>query len=274
LTKLARPSGIETDYAYDGMGRLTNLLHKVTSSGSLVAQYGYTLDAIGRALLLTATLPGETKLEQYSYDYFDRLTNVIYGDSGVINNTALSVGYSYDGNGNRLTMTTRTNNAVTEIRYYNYGTENRLLNVTNQNGVLLDAYSYDPAGNRIQKVATNYTAFYTYDERNLMTSYTDATNRILYTYNGDAQRVSQTVNGVLTTFVLDPMRASYEAVQERNVSGTTTASYMFDATRLTTWNNGMIAFPLTDRVGSVRLLTDITGIVRQTNNYDVFGNPR
>jgi YD repeat-containing protein len=274
LTKLTRPNGIETDYAYDGMGRLTNILHKVISSGLLVAQYGYTLDAIGKAMLLTTTLPSGTKLEQYSYDYFDRLTNVIYGDSGVINNTAPSVGYSYDGNGNRLTMTTCTNNTVTEIRYYNYGAENRLLNVTNQNGVLLDAYSYDPAGNRIQKVTTNYTAFYSYDERNLMTSYLDATNQTLYSYNGDAQRVSQTVNGVLTTFVLDPMRASYEVVQERNVSSTITASYMFDAARLTTWNNGAVAFPLTDRVGSVRIVTDINGNIVQSNSYDVFGNAR
>ena len=49
LTKLTRPNGIETDYSYDGMGRLTNILHKVTGTGALVAQYGYTLDAIGKA---------------------------------------------------------------------------------------------------------------------------------------------------------------------------------------------------------------------------------
>ena len=161
---------------------------------------GYTLDAIGKATLLTTSLPGGvTKLEQYGYDYFDRLTNAIYDDSGVINDpNALNVSYTYDGNGNRLTMTTKTNNAVTEIRSYAYGNENRLLTVTNQDGVQLNAYFYDTGGNRIQKVATNYTAFYTYDERNLMTSYGDKTNQIAYTYNGDAQRVSQTVNGAAT----------------------------------------------------------------------------
>ena len=38
---------------------------------------------------------------------------------------------------------------------------------------------------------------YTYDERNLMTGYVDATNQIVYNYNGDAQRVSETLNGAL-----------------------------------------------------------------------------
>ena len=275
LLKLTRPNGIETDYAYDGMGRLTNIMHQFTTGHVLVAQYGYTLDAIGKATLLTTTLPGDVKYEQYGYDYFDRLTNVIYADSGILNDpNALNVSYTYDGNGNRLTMTTRTNNAVTEIRSYAYGAENRLLTVNNQNGLLLNAYAYDPAGNRIQKIATNNTAFYAYDERNLLTSYEDLTNQITYTYNGDAQRLSETLNGVVKTFVLDPVHASYEVVQERNVSDTITASYMFDAARLTTWNNDAIAFPLADRVGSVRIVTDINGGVVQFNNFDVFGNPR
>ena len=275
LTKLTRPNGIETDYSYDGMGRLTNILHKVTSSGALVAQYGYTLDAIGKAKLLTTTLPGGvTKLEQYGYDYFDRLTNVVYGDSGVISATALNVSYTYDGNGNRLTMTTKTNNAVTEIRSYTYGNENRLLTVTNQNGLLLNAYTYDPAGNRIEKTATNNTAFYTYDERNLMTSYGDLTNQIVYTYNGDAQRVSQSLNGTRTSYVIDANRSLFEVVQERNAAGAITTSYTFAATRLATWNGSAVTFELTDRLGSVRLVSDSSGNVIQTCNYDVFGANR
>jgi YD repeat-containing protein len=272
--KLTRPNGIETDYSYDAMGRLTNILHQVTGSGTLVAQYGYTLDAIGKATLLTTTLPSGVKLEQYNYDYFDRLTNVVYGDNGIINATALSVGYSYDGNGNRLTMTTKTNNEITEIRSYAYGNENRLLTVTNQNGLPLTAYTYDPAGNRIQKVATNNTSFYTYDERNLMTSYVDKTNQIIYTYNGDAQRVSQTLNGALTTYVIDPSRSPFEALQERNSSGTVTVSYTFGATRLATWNGTAATYELTDWLGSVRFVTDINRNVIQANNYDAFGASR
>jgi len=273
LLKLTRPNGIETDYAYDGMGRLTNILHQFTTGQVLVAQYGYTLDAIGKATLLTTTLPGGVlKYEQYGYDYFDRLTNVIYADSGILNDpNALNVSYTYDGNGNRLTMTTRTNNAVTEIRSYAYGAENRLLTVNNQNGLLLNAYAYDPAGNRIQKIATNNTAFYAYDERNLLTSYGDLTNLIAYTYNGDAQRLSESVNGAGTNYIIDANRSLYEVVQERNATGAITTSYTFGAARLATWNGSTVTFELTDRLGSVRLVTDAGGNVLQSYYYDVFG---
>lgn len=275
LIRLTRPNGIETDYSYDGMGRLTNILHKVTDTGALVAQYGYTLDAMGKATLLTTTLPnGVTRLEQYSYDYFDRLTNVIYGDNGVIDANDLSVSYTYDGNGNRLTMTTRTNNAITETRYYTYGSENRLLTVTNQNGVLLDDYTYDPAGNRIQKITTNNIVRYSYDERNLLTGYVDTTNQIAYSYNGDAQRMTRTANGVLTEYVVDPNRNPYEVVQETDHNNNINASYTFGTSRLATWSGGVVTFPLTDRLGSVRIVTDSNGSVIQSYNYDAFGNWR
>ncbi len=275
LQKLTRPNGIETDYAYDGMGRLTNILHQFTNGHVLVAQYGYTLDAIGKATLLTTTLPGGVKYEQYGYDYFDRLTNVLYADSGILNDpNALNVSYTYDGNGNRLTMTTRTNNAVTEIRSYAYGVENRLLAVHNQNGLLLNAYVYDPAGNRIQKITTNYTAFFFYDERNLMINYVDNTNLITYTYNGDGQRVSKALNSSITEFVTDPKCVSFETIENRTATGSLTATYVFDAAILETWNGSAVKFPLTDRVGSIRIVTDISGNIIQMDNYDIFGNVR
>ena len=274
LTKLTRPNGIETDYSYDGMGRLTNILHKVSSSGALVAQYGYTLDAIGKATLLTTKLPSGTKYEKYKYDYLDQLTNVIYADNGILSDpNALSVSYTYDGNGNRQTMTTKTNSAVNEIRYYSYGNESRLLTVTNQNGALVANYGYDPAGNRIQKVTTNNTAFYTYDERNLMTSYGDKTNQIAYTYNGDALQVSQVVNGSPTTYIVDSSRSLYEVVQER-IGSIVTTSYTFGSTRLATWNGSAVTYELNDRLGSVRLITDMLGNVITNYNYDAFGAAR
>jgi YD repeat-containing protein len=138
----------------------------------------------------------------------------------------------------------------------------------------LNAYTYDPAGNRIEKTATNNTAFYTYDERNLMTSYGDLTNQIIYTYNGDAQRVSQTLNGTLTGYVIDSNRSLFEVVQERNAAGAITTSYTFGATRLATWNGSAVTFELTDRLGSVRVITDTSGNVLQSYSYDVFGATR
>ena len=63
-------------------------------------------------------------------------------------------------------------------------------------------------------------------------------------------------------------------VQERNSSATVTASYTFGATRLATWNGSAVTFELTDRLGSVRLVTDANGNVTTNYNYDVFGANR
>jgi YD repeat-containing protein len=137
--------------------------------------------------------------------------------------------------------------------------------------VILDAYTYDPAGNRIQKVTTNDVVRYSYDERNLMTGYVDATNQIAYAYNGDAQQVGETLNGASILRVVDSNRALFEVIQERNNGGQITASYTFGATRPADWNGSAVTFELSDRFGSVRLVTDSNGNVLQANNYDAFG---
>jgi YD repeat-containing protein len=115
---------------------------------------------------------------------------------------------------------------------------------------------------------------YTYDERNLMTGYVDATNQIVYNYNGDAQRVSETLNGALTSYIVNPNRTPFEVVQERNSSRTITSSFTFGVTRLAAWNGGVVTFELNDRLGSVRFVTDASGSVLQSFNYDAFGANR
>jgi hypothetical protein len=82
------------------------------------------------------------------------------------------------------------------------------------------------------------------------------------------------VNGAATTYNIDPTRSPFEVVQERNGSGTVTASYTFGATPLATWSGSAVTFELTDRLGSVRFVTDSSGNVLQSYNYDAFGGTR
>src|SRR5262249_48040041 len=106
----------ESDFSYDGSGRLTNLQHQY-ASGTLFANYTYTYDLASR--VLTEALNGATKT--YSYDVTNQLTN----DSAVT--------YSYDTTGNR-TMTG-----------YQTGSGNQLTN----DGTW--TYTYDAEGNLSKK---------------------------------------------------------------------------------------------------------------------------
>ena len=90
-------------------------------------------------------------------------------------------------------------------------------------------------------------------------------------YNGIFYQNGVNYRAGTPSMVIDPNRSLYEVVQERNGSGSITASYTFGATRLATWNGSVVTFELNDRLGSVRLVTDTSGNVIQSYNYDVFG---
>lgn len=271
LTKLTRPNGIETLYSYDGMARLTTILHQRTAGSSLVAEYFYTLDAAGKALEMRTTLPGGViKREGYSYDRFDRLTQAIYADDGTIDANDRTQLWTYDGNGNRLTQTTKVNNIATEVLTYHYGNENRLLSVTDQTGATTAEYKYDAAGNRIQEITPQKTTNYAYDERNLLVSVSDGGAVVNYAYDGDGHRIAKTVNGVTATFINDLTRPVYESVQERNTGGAA-ASSIFGLSRLDTVVGITPTFEMTDRLGSVRHTADATGALSGTFGYEAFG---
>jgi RHS repeat-associated protein len=271
LIKLTRPNGIETLNSYDGMGRLTTIRHQKTAGAVLVQEFFYTLDAAGKATEVRVTLPGNViRREGYSYDRFDRLTQVIYADDGTLDANDRTQIWTYDGNGNRLTQTTKVNNVVTEVRNYAYGNENRLLKATNQIGATVAEYRYDSAGNRIQKITPAKTTNYSYDERNLMVSYNDGTTFVTFEYDGNGQRVASTLNGIRKDFVNDTSLAYYDAVQERNGSGAVTGTTTFGQTRLAS-NGVQTSMQLDDRTGTSHILTDGTGAIVTALRYDAFG---
>ena len=263
-------NGIVSSYGYDNMGRLNDI--KYVKGSSTVTEYSYTLNSLGNATALLTTFPdGSQKQEKYSYDSLDRITQVVYGSTAVAGANDKTVSYTYDGVGNRQTQTTKISGTVTQTLTYTYGSENRLLQVTDQAGNQIAAYVYDAAGNRIQKTTPSGDTFYTYDERNLLTSVLTPTDYITYAYNGTAQRASKTVDGVTTKYIVDPSRDVFQNVQEWG-GGAITKSYVYGNGRLEgNPVSGIPQFYLTDRIGSVRVITNSSGSVTATYNYDAFG---
>ena len=272
-----RPDDTQTVYSYDTNGQLIDILHRRTSTQALILEYHYTLDAAGRHTQVVTTTPSGATAQAYVYDDMNRLVQVTYSnDNGTIDPTDEVVQYGYDGNSNRLTQTTYANGVAagaTQTLTYAYGFANRLLTVTDQNGVVQEAYSYDWRGNQVEKVTPTATTIYGYDERNLLVSVDDGTNHITYQYDGAGRRISQTVNGVTTQFVVDPSNADYQTLEELTGAGAVNAAYTYGLDRISGLLPGQANATcyLSDALGSVGGLVSNTGSALGNYTYDAFG---
>jgi RHS repeat-associated protein len=276
LATETRPDNVQTVYSYDTNGNVIDILNRTTSTQVLILDYHYTLDAAGRQTQVVMTTPSGATAQAYVYDDMNRLSQVTFSNSGTISSTSEVVQYTYDGNGNRLTQTTYASgiaNGATQTLTYAYGSDNQLLTVTDQNGVVQHAYSYDWRGNEVEDVMPTRTTLYGYDDRNLMVSVADGTNYTTYQYDGAGRRISQTVNGVTTRFVVDPSTADYQTLEELTGAGAVGASYTYGLNRISGILPGQTAstYYLTDSLGSVGGLVSNTGASLGNYTYDVFG---
>ena len=147
---------LSRSYAYNSFGDITALTEETTS-------YSFTYDGLGR---LTGAY-GRT----YSYDGASRLTAFNgqaygYGDSGpyhAVDRIAGADRFDYDANGN---MTAR-NKGLSDQQTLVWDAENRLSQVQDSNGNLVERYWYGVEGMRVKKTrgsATTYTFFAQYEE--------------------------------------------------------------------------------------------------------------
>lgn len=93
-------------------------------------------------------------------------------------------------------------------------------------------------------------------------------NSYSFTYNGLGDKVSQTANSVTTTYTLD-LNASLTQVLA--ASAGTSTYYLYGVGRIREQGNGNW-FHLADALGSVRQLTNATGVVSLVRNYQPFGS--
>jgi YD repeat-containing protein len=210
LSGMTYPSGRTVTYAFDGLGRISQISTTKEGNTSIVAQniqyhpfasakswtlgngqpYTRAMDLDGRvgsyslgnavyALAYDAasriTSIGETgnlpNTNTYGYDNLDRLT------AGIL--PASTFGYSYDAVGNRLTKTTGANTDT-----YAYGaTSNRIATITPSSGPVKN-FVFDANGSTTND-AVNVFA---YDVRGRMVQSTGATGVTDYRVNALGQR--------------------------------------------------------------------------------------
>jgi RHS repeat-associated protein len=240
-----------SSYSYDAVGRMTNVRHQ-NSAGTNLANLTYTYDLDGRV----TSEKTNGALKSFTYDATNQLTN-----------DAVKT-YTYDATGNR-TMTG-----------YQTGTGNQLKN----DGVY--TYTYDAEGNLTKKSkGTNGDTWtYGYDNANHLIWVKDAatdggsaTMLATYVYDALGNRIEKDVwQGGVTTVT----RFAYDGTEvwaDLNSSNQLQTRYVWGddggppLARVSA-GTAAVAWYLPDQEGSVRNLTDNSGVLQDTITYDGFGN--
>ena len=190
LTQVQYPAGglwrTQSYYPWTGQaangGMLQILKVGTTQGGSNILNLTYSYDRFGNV----ASLNDNGSVSNFGYDAFNRLTSA-YGQSfsywstgrfNTFNGATYVYGsfpfhavdkvngvdlYNYDDNGN---MTVR-NMGLPNRQNLTWNAENRLEQVTNTSGGVVESYAYDDNGQRIRRTAgntTTYTFFDIYEE--------------------------------------------------------------------------------------------------------------
>jgi len=249
LATATYPNGLQSAFTYDSLNRVTSLVTPVSG-------YSYQLDSTGKR---TQAVEVTGRTINWSYDGINRLTQETIADApGSKNGT---VTYSLDPVGNRLSDTSSLSGVTPETASFNADDE-------------LSSETYDSNGNTLSTGGKTFT----YDAENHLTSMSVSGTTVSIVYDAFGNRVSKTVNGVTTKYLVedDVNPTGYPQVMEEVVSGSVQRTYTYGLQRITqdqlissTWTPSFYGY---DGGGSVRQLTNSAGTVTDTYDYDAFGN--
>jgi YD repeat-containing protein len=197
VATVSYPNGVQSTFTYDILNRVSMLV-------SPVSGYGYQRGPTGN--LTSATeLSGRT--ENWTYDGIYRLTNetISLAPSGKNG----SIGYGLDPVGNR----TSESSTVSGISSGSFG-----FNADDE----LTSESYDQNGN----VTASGGKAFSYDSQNQLMSMTASGTSASMVYDAFGNRVSKTVNGVTTKYLVDDLNPTgYPQVVDELTNGTVTRAY-------------------------------------------------
>ncbi len=231
-----------TGYAYDKASRLTSITYRGQTTT-------YAWDNASR--LVGKTLPNGI-VQEVSYDDADRVTQIQYtkGDGTPIE----TISYTYDENGNRVSMSKSTAIVVEPSFSASYDEANRLTSLTLSPGTALAktfALSYDDNGNlsRKEEQGTGEVTTYGWDGRNRLISITAPGLTASFGYDVLGRRASKMVNGETVQYVYDGAQAIGE-IRGGTIAATVLTGLALDEVIARYAQTGDRVY-LTDALGSV-----------------------
>ncbi len=245
LTQIAHPNNTFVNYQYDVQGRLNNLNHKL--GAATLANLDYVYNALGNITSVTE----QSQTKNYGYDALQRLLS---GGTAATPET-----YTYDPVGNRIAS--HLSNAHT------VDAANKLLDDDNF------TYTYDANGNLATKTAKvgGAVTTYHYDAQNqlIQIDHPNATTST-YKYDGLGRRIEKNVNGTITRYIYD----GEDILLEYDGTNTLQARYSHgDQTDqpLSQDRGGQSYFYHADHQGSIRMITNASGAIVNSYDYDSYG---
>ena len=283
-------NGLATTYTYDYQNRLIAMKNQTGSAG-VISGYRSEYLLNGQKSKEDSDITGKDgkkskKTATYTYDLIGRLTKETRTGSE-------DISYTYDSNNNRKEM--KAGNKVTA---YKYNKNDELLRTdtlntsTEEDSVVI--YKNDKNGNQLATVnryeipsekkndtyvdidvtlgdnRLNKNVVNHYNALNQLTQTLTRNYKVSFTYDAEGLRTTKTVNGEKTVLVWDGDQLVLELsgsgkVQKRYVRGN-------DIVYMDKGNNTEKQYYVTDPHGNVVQLTDESGKVTKTYEYDSFGN--
>jgi RHS repeat-associated protein len=243
------PNSVGTTYQYNSLNRLTNAA--IATGTTPIASYAYTLGPTGNRTAV-AELGGRNV--SYTYDALYRLADETIAGSSTASANG-TIGYVYDAVGNRQSRSSTV--AAIPAATYTYDANDRL-----------NTDTYDANGSTIASRGNTYT----YDFENHPVSQGGATP-VIIVYDGDGNRVAETVAGKTTQYLVDDRNLTgYAQVVEELSSGAVHRTYTYGLNRISQGQASGTTFYGYDGHGSTRLLTNNGGTITDRYEYDAFGN--
>ncbi|MBB6214107.1 RHS repeat-associated protein [Anaerosolibacter carboniphilus] len=284
------PGGISETYEYSKRGEVTKLVNK-KADGTIIEEYAYTYDDNGNQL----TKIDKRGITVYTYDSMNRLKEVNEPNGA-------KTTFDFDKAGNRTSQIEVVGGTV-KLTNYTYNNLNQLVNEAAQiSGKTTETeYRYDANGNLVSKAIheikavnqnqlegiffstagdgkTTEITLYQYDEYNQMMKTVTGNKTITYGYSMEGLRDKKSITSVnAETGGIAEEKSNYiydgtKVILETDGSGKVLAENVYGLNLITRTANNERAYYLYNAHGDVTALTDQTGKVLGTYQYDAFGN--